>query len=85
MTMSITLGILVSVLKEKPGLAFGITTIGLFLGTAPIFFISVNMTVNIVIIIVFSIICSILLNYVLKGDDIKWNIFLIPYILKAMN
>ncbi len=71
MTMSITLGILVSVLKKKPGLAFGITTIGLFLGTAPIFFISVNMTVNIVIIIVFSIICSILLNHVLKGDDIK--------------
>ena len=69
MTMSITLGILVSVLKKTPGLAFGITTIGLFLGTAPIFFIKLNMTVNIIIIIVFSIICSYLLGYVLKGDD----------------
>ena len=39
MTMAITLGILVSVLKKSPGLAFGLTTIGLFLGTAPIFFI----------------------------------------------
>ena len=31
MTMAITLGILVSVLPKKPGLAFGFTTIGLFL------------------------------------------------------
>ena len=68
MTMSITLGILVSVLKKTPGLAFGITTIGLFLGTAPIFFIKLNMTINIIIIIVFSIICSCALGYVLKGD-----------------
>ena len=39
MTMAITLGLLVSTLKKAPGLAFGLTTIGLFLGTAPIFFI----------------------------------------------
>ena len=38
MTMSITLALLVSVLQKTPGLAFGFTTIGLFLGTAPIFF-----------------------------------------------
>ena len=31
MTMSITLGLLASVLKQTPGLAFGLTTIGLFL------------------------------------------------------
>ena len=68
MTMSITLGILVSVLKKTPGLAFGITTIGLYCGTAPIFFIKLNMTINIIIIIVFSIICSLLLGYILKGD-----------------
>ena len=69
MTMSITLGILASVLKKNLGLAFGITTIGLFLGTAPIFFIRLNMTINIVLIIVCSIMCSIALGYVLKGDD----------------
>ena len=68
MTMSITLGILVSVLKKKPGLAFGITTIGLFLGTAPIFFIKLTQTINLVIIIVFSILCACLLGRVLKGD-----------------
>ncbi len=67
MTMSITLGILVSVLKKTPGLAFGITTIGLFLGTAPIFFIKIpSMITNIVMIIVLSILCSVLLGYVLK-------------------
>ena len=31
MTMAITLGLLVSALKKAPGLAFGLTTIGLFL------------------------------------------------------
>ena len=69
MTMAITLGILVSVLKETPGLAFGLTTIGLFLGTAPIFFIKLNMITNIIIIIVASIMCAILLGYILKGED----------------
>ena len=68
MTMAITLGILVSKLKKKPGLAFGLTTIGLFLGTAPIFFIKLNMIGNIIVIIIASIICAILLGYVLKGE-----------------
>lgn len=68
MTMAITLGILVSMLKKTPGLAFGLTTIGLFLGTAPIFFIKVTMIGNIVIIISMSILCSIILASILKGD-----------------
>ena len=68
MTMAITLGILVSKLKKKPGLAFGLTTIGLFLGTAPIFFIKLNMMGNIIVIVVASILCAVLLGYVLKGD-----------------
>ena len=71
MTMSITLGILVSVLKKNPGLAFGITTIGLFAGTAPIFFIKLNMTINIILIILISVICSMALGFVLKGDEKK--------------
>ena len=70
MTMSITLAILVSVLKDSPGLAFGITTIGLFLGTAPIFFIKISMVANIIMIIVMSILCSIALGYVLKEERI---------------
>jgi hypothetical protein len=71
MTMSITLAILVSVLKKTPGLAFGITTIGLFLGTAPIFFIKLNMVANIILIIVASILCAIALGSILKGDKKK--------------
>ncbi len=69
MTMSITLAILVSVLKKTPGLAFGLTTIGLFLGTAPIFFIKLSNTLNIIMIITMSIICSLLLGKVLKRGD----------------
>ena len=42
MTMSITLALNVSVLKGAPGLAFGYTTTALFIGTLPIFFISVK-------------------------------------------
>lgn len=67
MTMAITLGILVSKLKKTPGLAFGLTTIGLFLGTAPIFFIKINMTANVILIIVASILCAVGLGYILKG------------------
>lgn len=58
MTMSITLGLLVSVLKETPGLAFGLTTIGLFLGTAPIFFFEINSNIlNGIIITILTILC----------------------------
>lgn len=69
MTMSITLGILVSTLKKTPGLAFGLTTIGLFLGTAPIFFVKTpNILYNSIMIAVLSVLCSYLLAIVLKGD-----------------
>ena len=70
MTMSITLAILVSVLKKTPGLAFGITTIGLFLGTIPIFFVKTpNVLYNGIMIACLSIICSILLGSILKEDN----------------
>jgi len=69
MTMSITLGILVSKLKESPGLAFGLTTIGLFLGSVPAFFIKFNTITNIIMIIVMSVLCTFALGYVLKEDN----------------
>ena len=69
MTMSITLAILVSVLKKTSGLAFGLTTIGLFLGTAPIFFVKTpSILYNSIMIAVLSVLCSVLLGYVLKED-----------------
>ena len=71
MTMSITLAILVSVLKNKPGLAFGITTIGLFIGTAPIFFIKItNEIFNLVLIIVMSLLCLAILLLILKKEEV---------------
>ena len=69
MTMAITLGILVSTLKKTPGLAFGLTTIGLFLGTLPIFFVKTpSVLYNSIMIAVLSIMCACLLGYVLKED-----------------
>lgn len=69
MTMAITLGLIVSVLKDKPGLAFGYTTIGLFLGTIPIFFIkTVNMYLNAGILTILTIICLMCLNYMIRRD-----------------
>ena len=61
MTMSVTLGILVSTLKKAPGLAFGLTTIGLFLGTVPIFFIKfTTLLANCILITVLTGICLIM-------------------------
>lgn len=42
MTMPITLGIIASVYKNRNGAAFGLTTIGLFLGVVPIFLTKFN-------------------------------------------
>lgn len=75
MTMAITLGILVSALKNTPGLAFGLTTIGLFLGTVPIFFVKViNGGVNIALIVISSVLCAIILNIISseeKKDEVR--------------
>ena len=69
MTMSITLAILASVLKRVPGLAFGLTTIGLFLGTVPIFFVRITIVyINIAMISIMSVICTGVLLYVLEKD-----------------
>lgn len=68
MTMAITLSILVSCLPRSPGLAFGLTTIGLFLGTAPIFFIKLNQITNIILIIIFSIMCLYILLKITRKE-----------------
>lgn len=70
MTMSITLGIIVSVLKRNPGLAFGHTTIGLFLGTVPIFFIRLNtFLVNAIVISISTVICLIIFLFIIRRGD----------------
>jgi hypothetical protein len=68
--MSITLALLTSIYKDKPGLAFGFTTIGLFLGTVPVFFISITSKfANIFMIIIMSIVCSFILGSIIKKES----------------
>ncbi len=76
MTMAITLGIIASKLKSTPGLAFGFTTIGLFLGFSPIFFFKISFgIVNNIIISVLTFVCWIILLKILKsrGEDNECN------------
>lgn len=69
MTMAITLGLLVSALKKKPGLAFGLTTIGLFLGTVPVFFYKIQTFIgNTILIIILSLICLIISLKIIRKD-----------------
>lgn len=70
MTMSITLAILVSVLPSNPGLAFGITTVGLYLGSMPIFFIQiVQFNMNCLLIIIISLLCAFILSKMIRKDE----------------
>lgn len=72
MTMSITLALLVSVLPNSPGLAFGLTTIGLFLGTAPIFFFKFTSAVsNCIVIGVLTLLCTVIMFTIIRKDERK--------------
>ncbi len=67
LTMPITFGILLSVYREKPAEAFGITTIALFAGFLPMaFFGKPGEILNSILIAVLSFICAYSLNTVLK-------------------
>ena len=69
MTMPVTLAVLVSVLKKKPGIAFGLTTIGLFLGFTPIFFYKINSIVyNCVLISLLTLISLVIALIVIKKE-----------------
>lgn len=66
MTMSITYAMALSVIKNNPGVAFGITTIGLFLGVLPIFIIRFDAFTSMVIVAVLSVVSYLLLNISVK-------------------
>lgn len=75
MTMSITYGMLLTVMHEMPGVAFGLTTIALVLGILPVMMIPISKTVDIILVIVLSIMCSGLLYISLNGKkdgDKRW-------------
>lgn len=69
MTMSISLSVLVSVLPGTPGLAFGLTTTGLFLGVIPVsFFTSSDKVFNIISLTVLSALCILCLAVTVRKD-----------------
>ena len=71
MTMAITLGIIVSELKKYPGVAFGFTTLGLFLGSLPIFVFRVNsILINCIMVTVLTIACSIVLSIICRKERV---------------
>ena len=66
MNMSITYALALNIFKQNPGLAFGITTIGLFIGVVPLFFVKIGFELAVAILVGLSIGCYILLDKVLK-------------------
>ena len=69
MTMAITLGALVSRLPDAPGVSFGITTVGLFVGTVPAFFILPgSLLAHQVTVAVLTLIVTVIFIFGLKGD-----------------
>jgi hypothetical protein len=75
MTMSITYGMLLSVIKDNPGLAFGYTTIALFLGITPVFLVSISKQTNIILIVILSLLAMVgFIKTLRKGDNYEESI-----------
>lgn len=73
MNMSITYALTLSIFKQNPGLAFGITTIGLFIGILPMFFVRIGFELVAVVLVGLSVVCYVLLDRLtkkLKCDNI---------------
>ena len=71
MTMAITLGVIVSELKKYPGVAFGFTTLGLFLGSLPVFVFRINsFLINCIMVTVLTIACSVVLSIICRKERV---------------
>lgn len=66
MTMSITFGMALCALGKNPGLAFGVTTIALFISTLPPMFYKPDMNTSCILVAGLSILCSVILFTTLK-------------------
>lgn len=70
MTMAVTLALIVSVLQKYPGVAFGFTTLGLFLGTSLMFFFRIHsFIVNAILISVLTVLCMLILGMICSKRD----------------
>lgn len=71
MTMAITLAIIVSAIKKNPGIAFGFTTIGLFIGTLPIFFFGIrDLLSSILLILIIGLLANLILLIISKEEHV---------------
>lgn len=69
-SMPITVGIIYSRFTKSPGFAFGITTIGLFFGSAPEFFITLpNLQAQQIVVTLLSVIALTLILLCLKQEE----------------
>ena len=69
MTMAVTLGMVISVMKIAPGAAFGVTTAAIFAGsTIALFTRSSNFITNTLIIVISSAVCFLMALYILKPE-----------------
>lgn len=67
LTMSITFGMLLSVIKNNPGLAFGVTTLALFIGMLPVvLFGTFGTTINSILVVILSLGSAYCLHKTLK-------------------
>lgn len=70
MTMAISLGVLVTAFPERPGYCFGVTTVGLFLGTLPAFFYRPTGAAQTVILIALTLAAALLFAFC-ASDPVK--------------
>lgn len=70
MTMAVTLALLVSELQNSPGVAFGLTTIGLFLGFFIVFFYRISsLIINCIVVGICSVLSMLILNHICRKED----------------
>ncbi len=72
MTMAVSLALIVSRLQTMPGVAFGFTTLGLFLGTVPLFFLRISSVwINCVMISILTVLCALVLTVICAKRESK--------------
>ena len=70
MTMPVTLALIVSELKSKPGVAFGLTTIGLFLGSLPMFVFRINsLLINSLMVLLLTVFSFVILFIICRKEQ----------------
>lgn len=71
MTMAVTLGLIVSEIKKYPGVAFGFTTVGLFLGSLPVFVFRINsILINCLMVTILTVASVIVLSVICRKEKV---------------